>query len=59
MEYPSYYSLEELLVQRNNCIKFGMNTSGIEVEIALVADFESVAESRSNHPNTHIFDQDA
>lgn len=58
MKNPSYYSLEELLVQRENCKAQGMNATGIEAEIALVVDYESVTQARQNHPSSRVFDQD-
>lgn len=57
MEQPtSYYSLGELLVQRQNCLKFGMSPLGIEVEIALVVERQT-AEARRRHPSSRYFDR--
>jgi hypothetical protein len=48
MQQPSYYSLAELIAQRNNCLAFGMDTAGLEHEIGLQAEYESEAGSSVN-----------
>ena len=34
----SYYTLGELVVQHDQCVRFGMDTTGIDHEIALVVE---------------------
>lgn len=36
MKSRSYYSLEELKVQRRNCIRLGLDPAGIEAEMGIV-----------------------
>ena len=60
LQGESYFTLEELLAQRANCVAFGMNPADIEVEIALVVEDESMA-ARLRHPSSgsfRPFDQD-
>lgn len=57
MLYPSYYSMEELLIQRGWCVAHNMTTDGIDTEIRLVEQHQA----RQNHPSNavRLFDQDA
>jgi hypothetical protein len=50
----SYYTLEELIQQRENCRRFGMDDSDLTTEIRLV-----VGETLHRHSRPSIFDQDA
>lgn len=50
---PSYYTLAELLAQRQNCVNFGMPTDGLDIEI----EAQRKHEAGQNVP-TRPFDQD-
>lgn len=52
MQSVSYYSLEELVAQRNNCIALGLNPSGIQFEIdAVVKEHLALWAARRRHPS--------
>lgn len=50
---PSYYTLDELVTQRQNAVNFGMPVADLEAEIEAQAKYEA-----GKPVNTRPFDQD-